>query len=155
MKMSKKIGVICLLICLFVACEERFTSTIPNASVNLTIDLIDEQLILAPSYKEYIKPEDTSFPLATDRFGFGGILVVHGFGMNSINLYVYDLACPNEAQSNVRVKPQDHGLQAKCPECGAVYDIANGWGNPISGSEYGLRRYNIGRISETRYRITN
>ena len=156
MKISKKIFVVCMLFCLHTACEEDFTSTIPFAPVNLTIDLINYNLTLAPSYKEFITWEDTSFPLETDRFGFGGILVVNGFGFggSAINLYAYDLACPNEAQHDIRVKPQDSGLQAVCPKCGAVYNTATG-GAPESGSKYWLRRYNIVEIGEKRYRITH
>ena len=154
MKVLKKIVVVCVLFCLHTACEGDFTSTIPNAPVYLTVDLYDYNLTLPPSYKEFITKKDASFPLDTYRFGFGGILLVNGFGERPVNLYAYDLACPNEAQRDIRVKPQDSGLHAVCPECKAVYNTATG-GAPASGSKYWLRRYNVVEIGYKSYRITN
>ena len=139
--------------CLSVSCSDGITSTIPNAPVSLTLDLIgrDNSLNGTLSYKEFTTPRD-----ATDRLGYGGLLVVNGLGENLVNLFVYDLACPNEAQSNIRVKPDETGLTATCPKCGAVYRIAEG-GAPQSGSKYWLRRYNVVATpgSDTRYKVTN
>jgi hypothetical protein len=153
LKMFRRILAISLLFCLIASCDENITSTIPNAPVNLTLDLAgaDASLYGSLAYKEYTTPR-----LATDRLGFGGLLVVNGIGENPIvNLFAYDLACPNEARSNVRIKPENTGL-ATCPQCGAVYRIAWG-GSPESGSRFWLKRYNVLPIqgSDTRYRVTN
>ena len=151
--MFRKILIISLLLCLCVSCDENITSTIPNAPVSLTLDLAgtDNSLNGSLSYKEYTTPR-----LATDRLGYGGLLIINGFGENLVNLYAYDLACPNEAQSNIKIKPESTGLTATCPKCGAVFRIANG-GAPESGSKFWLKRYSVAAVlgSETRYKVTN
>jgi len=151
--MLKKILLISLLICLSVSCNENITSPIPYAQVSLTLDLAGADNLLngSLSYKEYTTPR-----LATDRLGYGGLLIINGFGENLVNLYAYDLACPNEAQFNVKIKPESTGLTATCSKCGAVYRIANG-GAPESGSKFWLKRYNVVAMqgSETRYKVTN
>ena len=149
--MLRKILVISLLFCLSMSCDDNVTSTIPNAPVSLTLDLVstDNSLNGSLSYKEYTTPR-----LATDRLGYGGLLIVNGLGENLVNLYAYDLTCPNEAQSNIKIKPDDTGLTATCSKCGAVYRIATG-GAPESGSKFWLRRYNVVAESDTRYRVTN
>ncbi|MDR0232393.1 MAG: hypothetical protein LBI82_09785 [Dysgonamonadaceae bacterium] len=156
--MLKKILTISLLICLCMSCEQNITSTIPNAPVRFTINLDssrDKELNAPLSFLEYPLPPF----LDEERFGYAGVLVVNGYGdaINSINLFAYDLACPNEAQSNVKIKPDpDKTGFATCPKCGAVYYIATG-GAPLSGSKYWLRRYNVTSVqgSERRFRVTN
>jgi nitrite reductase/ring-hydroxylating ferredoxin subunit len=66
---------------------------------------------------------------AVDRIGFGGILVYTGFDGE---YYAFDMSCPYEHQTNVRVYPNDLG-QAVCEGCGSVFDIGYGIGNPSSG----------------------
>ena len=152
--MIKKLLFISILGCISMACDENIVSPIPNAPVSLTLDLMgmDNSLNASLSYKEYITPR-----LGTDRLGFGGILVINGiaFDSNPINLYAYDLACPNEVQRNIRIKPENTGLRAICPQCGAVYKIATG-GAPESGSKFWLKRYNVvqDRWNNTRYNVT-
>ncbi len=150
-KLLKKLLIIAILACLSVSCSDNVTSTIPNAPVSLTLDLVGQDNVLngSLSFKEYTAPR-----LATDRLGYGGILVINGFGDNLVNLFAYDLACPNEAQSNIKIKPASTGLKATCPSCGAVYNIANG-GAPESGSEFWLRRYSVVAVSDTRYKVAN
>ena len=151
--MLRNILTIGLLLCLSMSCDENITSTIPNAPVSLILDLAgaDNSLNSSLSFKEYTTPR-----LGTDRLGYGGLLVINGFGEDIVNLYAYDLACPNEAQSNVKIKPENTGLTATCQKCGAVYKIASG-GAPESGSKYWLKRYNVTveRGSATRYKVSN
>ena len=154
--MLKKLLIVSILCCLGMGCEEKIVSPIPNAPVNLTLDLSsyrDQKLNVSLSYIAYTK-ETTSPQLESDRFGYGGILVINGLGQDLVNLLAYDLACPNEVQANVKIKadPQETGL-ATCPQCGAVFNIANG-GAPQSGSKYWLKRYNVSQLSDTRYRVT-
>ncbi len=154
-KEMKAVGMLFLFLAFFtlVGCDEDVSSTIPYSQVSLTLDLNgkDKDLNGTLSYKEY-----TSRTLESDRLGYGGILVVNGIGENDINLYAYDLSCPNEAQSNIKIKPKTTGLTATCPQCKAVYNIANG-GFPESGSKYWLRQYLVLPIqgSETRYKVSN
>ena len=149
--MLKKYFILSIFLCACFACDENMSSTIPYAPVNLTLDLsgVDNVLNGSLSYKEYTVPQ-----LATDRLGYGGILVINGLGENTINLYAYDLACPNEGQQSVKVKPNSNGLNATCPKCNAVYYIAKS-GFPESGSKFWLRQYQVIPISDTKYRIGN
>ena len=151
--MCRKILTISLLLCLSISCDEHITSTIPNAPVSLNLDLagMDNSLNGSLSYKEFTTPR-----VATDRLGYGGLLVINGLGEYRLNLLAYDLACPNEAQANIKIKPDDTGLTAKCPQCGAVYQIATG-GAPKEGSKFWLRRYNVVAVSgsDTRFRVMN
>lgn len=153
--MLRRILTISLLFCLCTSCDEDFTSTIPNVTFRFTLDLGNEDasLIGSLSYKEFTAPRRGT---DTNRIGYGGLLVINGLGDNLVNLMAYDLACPNEAQAGIIIKPEDTGLTATCPKCGAVYRIATG-GAPESGSKFWLRRYNVvqepGR--ENRYIVTN
>lgn len=75
---------------------------------------------------------------ATDRIGFGGILVYSGFDMM---YYAFDLACPVEVNQKIRVVPNDLG-QATCETCGSVYNLSFGIADPIKGpAKETLRRY--------------
>jgi nitrite reductase/ring-hydroxylating ferredoxin subunit len=65
----------------------------------------------------------------TDRIGYGGILVYVGFDGN---YYAFDMSCPYEVKTTVRVYPNELG-QAVCEKCGSVFDISYGIGNPSSG----------------------
>ena len=150
--LKKSILIACLLFASLSACDDEIASPIPYAPVNLVLHLNgeDSRLNGSLSFIEYTRPRTE-----TDRLGFGGILVINGLGEGTINLFAYDLACPNEADRNVRIRPQDTGLRAICPKCNAVYNIANGWGSPESGSKHRLKRYNVFPISETQYRVVN
>jgi len=63
---------------------------------------------------------------AIERIGYGGVLVYTGFDGA---YYAFDMSCPYEHKSTVRVYPNELG-QAICEKCGTVYDIGYGVGNP-------------------------
>jgi hypothetical protein len=141
-----------LFLLFFPACEEELYSPVPNVRVNLTIDLglQDADLIPALATKTFTKPR-----LGMDRIGFGGILIINGYSANGeANLFAYDLACPVEVNSNVKVIPDDVG-KAKCPKCEAVYSIAYGTGIPESKSKYPLKSYMVKKTGERKYTILN
>lgn len=78
--------------------------------------------------------------LASDRIGFGGILVVHAY---DDNFYAFDLACPVEANEHVKVGIPE-GLICKCDSCGEKYDLSFGLGTPLNHiSKQGLKRYSV------------
>jgi hypothetical protein len=138
------------------SCDDEIISTIPYAPVSLTLDLKyeDSELRNPLIYKVFIK-DSINDRLASNRLGFGGILVINGRGENMlVNLFAYDLACPVEVNRNVRIKPNDLG-EATCPQCGAVYMIANGSGAPISGSENFLKTYRVSPQMNDRYSVSN
>jgi hypothetical protein len=124
------------------ACENEIFSPIPYAPVNLKLDLRFRDAKLNSVWASQIFTSGTPDLLATDRLGFGGILVINGVGDAGINLFAYDLACPVEVNKAVRVVPDDIG-HATCPQCHAVYYIANGSGAPMSGTKNFLKAYQV------------
>ena len=160
----KKIIVSILFISIAFSCEEDIYSTVPNSPVSykLNLDLypVDNQL-KAGGVGAYLCI--TQKRLETDRLGYGGLLVVNGIGEDVVNIYAYDLACPNEVQRNVLIVPEDisqtgipTAITAKCPKCGAVYNIVDGYGNPKSGSKYDLRSDRVAKtVNSGEYVVTN
>lgn len=117
-------------------CYDNYISSIPDYPVSLELNLTSTYPTFRNSVNESLVFEK---PVkATDRVGFGGILVYSGFDGN---YYAFDLACPHEADSKIKIKANDLG-QAVCETCGSVYDISYGVGNPVSGpSKEVLKRY--------------
>lgn len=111
----------------------------------------------ACSYKYFIKENRTpsNFPwTALTETGFGGILLVtdiHG------DPHAFDLACPVEAQRDVRVVVDTELQKARCPKCHSVYDIFTNYGLPVEGEalskNYALRHYHVGSGYQGQYRI--
>jgi nitrite reductase/ring-hydroxylating ferredoxin subunit len=117
-------------------CYDNYVSSIPNAAVRLQLNLTSTYPTFKDNPNSYLvfdKPVQ-----ATDRVGYGGVLVYVGFDGN---YYAFDLACPYEAKQNIKVTPNDLG-QVVCETCGTVYDISYGVGNPTEGpSKETLKRY--------------
>ena len=146
----KRILTLLLLTVFAFSCEKEYYTTIPNFPVSLTLRLenLDFDLNTNLSYKIFTQPR-----YETDRLGFGGILVINGMGINTVNLFAYDLSCPVEALRNIKVIPDNlsastssavpTAVTATCPECGAVFNIANGSGRPQEGTKYHLRSYRV------------
>jgi nitrite reductase/ring-hydroxylating ferredoxin subunit len=148
----KRTVIIFLLLFATLSCDDEYYSSIPSNPVYISLDLNfrDKDLNQALATAVFTSPRD-----AADRLGFGGVLVVNGFGEDVINLYAYDLACPEEARSDVRVAPDNTGLKAKCPKCGAVFEIAYGNGNPVSGSKNYLRTYKVAKTGDKLFKVYN
>lgn len=111
----------------------------------------------AMSWRRFIKSERVpqNFPYtAMSATGFGGILLC-----GDINGYpvAYDLSCPVECRTDVRIYIDEDALVAECPKCHSTYDVFSLWGHPLSGEAaekgYGLRRYNVHPGSQNEYRI--
>lgn len=137
---------VCLMAMLSMSCTKEPVSSIPNYSVNITIDLSREWR-LKELYSSKIFDSNYAFYQANPQVGFGGILLYHGPNNNGSGdrYYAFDAACPYEAQKNVTVEVEEGGMNAKCPKCGSVFDLSNGLGNPKTGSlatEY-LRQYPV------------
>jgi hypothetical protein len=153
-KVSYRLAVIATVLFIFIlpeACEDEIFSPIPYAPVSLSLDLRfeDSSLNNTRATKTF-----TSGKLATDRLGFGGILVINGVGLEVINLFAYDLACPVEVSREIKVVADDIG-NAVCPKCKAVYNIASGNGAPVSGSKYFLKSYRVSFQGDRRYSVSN
>ena len=106
------------------SCNDTIISSIPDYPVYLELNLSSTYPIFRNSINAsltFTKPIT-----AIDRIGYGGILVYSGFDGA---YYAFDMSCPYEHLSTVRVYPNGQG-QAVCQKCGTVYDIGYGVGNP-------------------------
>ena len=97
-----------LLVGLVTACTEP--NPIDNYPVALRLDLTfnDKALRTVPSaatYTHYSHPISSAYR----AFGFGGVLVVHGV---DAKFYAFDLSCPYENRSSVRVEPDSDIIYA-------------------------------------------
>lgn len=149
----RKAFLIVLFACIAFSCEDEIYSPIPWTSVNFTLHLNqeDSELNGKLSCKTF-----TQARISIDRCGYGGLLVINAFGGNVLDLKAYDLSCPVEAQSDIRIKPDTDGQKASCPKCGAIYNISSG-GAAISGSKHPLKQYRVtqsGQVGGT-YVVTN
>ena len=76
-----------------------------------------------------------------DQYGGGLMLITNEHGVP----YVYDLCCPVEINSNIRIEFDENNLCLRCPKCGSTYDITTG--GPMTGTakdgRYFLQSYNI------------
>lgn len=109
--------------------------------------------------------EPAGFPFSsTSATGFGGVLLISGMDPYTTTTDVplaYDLACPVEMKSTVRVEVEGELYNAVCPVCGSKYDVTMGGGAPLSGPaatgdhKYGLRKYSCYPSGTGGYIITN
>jgi nitrite reductase/ring-hydroxylating ferredoxin subunit len=162
----KKNIILILFLSVALSCKEEFYSTIPYAPVRLTLDLntYDYQLNTPLSYSIFSEnnyPKERPLP-AVLQIGYGGLLIVNGIGADAVNIYAYDLACPNEANRSALIVPENMSepgiptaITAKCPKCGAVYNIIDGLGAPQSGSTYYLRTYRVIKRGEKIFEVSN
>ena len=156
----KRLFFLLLFLSVVFSCKKEYYTSIPDFPVNLELRLENRDYVLNTNlaYEVITQPR-----LELDRLGFGGILVINGMGENFVNLYAFDLACPVEAQRNIRVVPDNlsssasavqTAITATCPKCGAVFLIANGSGAPQSGTKYFLKSYRISGYG-TQYTVVN
>lgn len=136
----RRIFCLLALFCAF-ACTTNDENAFPNSAVNLELDLTYEDKALKEqmAYKTYIYGQTTGLS-ASDRTGFGGVLVYHDiFGYSA-----YDLACPYEVKAMVRVEVDADAIKAVCPTCGSEFGIFENAGAVLKGpATQGLHRYTI------------
>lgn len=137
------IGLLILGASLVNGCDDSYVSSIPNYPVSLQLNLTTTYPTFRNSINEFLTFKARRYEY--DRIGFGGILVYSGLPDDYGNAvyYAFDMACPYEAQNNVRVYPVEDGYgQVKCEKCESVYDVAFGFGIPVSGpSKEALKKY--------------
>lgn len=168
-------GVISLLIlvCGAASCERVDSDRIPVMPVNISLgDAGTWNTYGVSGYgasRKFILSKDTrepsGFPYSqSSATGFGGILLINGmepYSMETDTPLAYDLACPVERESDVRVRVEGDLYEAVCPVCGSRYDVTMGGGGPLSGpaashdTKYGLRRYKCLPSGSGGYIITN
>ena len=127
---------ILIILAMLTGCEDNYISPIPNYPVSLRLNLTATY----PTFKNSVGQTLTFEKpiLATDRIGFGGIVVcTNHFGEYT----AYDMSCPHEAKQKIKVKPNDVG-QLVCDSCNSVYDISQQSAFPVSGpSKHPLKQY--------------
>jgi len=123
----------------FASCNDNVQSTIPDYPVYIELNLTTAPYnTFKNSYNHFFYFKTLTGLPVTSRIGYGGIIVCTGF---EGAYYAFDMACPYEAKSTIRVYPNDIG-QAVCEKCGSVFDIGYGIGNPSSSpAKETLKRY--------------
>lgn len=136
-------------------CEKIDSNRIPACSVNLPLDnqaLWDTYGVHGYGQsRRFVREihEPGNFPYnALTYTGFGGILLISGLEGQDYNTpLAYDLACPVEVKSDVRVYIDSETFEAVCPECGSRYDVCEGRGRPVSGEahqrNFGMEMYRV------------
>lgn len=123
--------------------KEQALSRIPDMPVNIQVP-VGSDLNTILSAKSITSTE--GYPADT-KLGFGGILLVNGFATDSDNnaFYAFDLACPHEANSQIRIRGDKVKLDAYCPQCQSRFEVFHGSGVPTAGvardNKTGLKRY--------------
>lgn len=115
-------------IVIFSSCakEESRDSTIPTRQVLIDINIILENKFQNPFYsKPYYNNTGT-----VKYAGYAGVLAISNAEASWI--YAYDLCCPHEAPLIDEIEVIS-SLQAQCPKCKTVYQIADGTGKATSG----------------------
>lgn len=136
-----------------VSCESIDNKRLPSVPVNIVFSTsamwntygvsgaLDTQRFILTQFERV--PRDFPYAASTST-GYGGILLVCDYYGNPI---AYDLACPVESRSDVRIKVNSESKLAECPVCHSTYAIFENFGHPLSGIAaehgYGLQRYQV------------
>lgn len=125
---------------------------LPISPVYLDLNLTyrDKELRDVLGYKTYITP-GKDYIAGKENVGYGGILVINAI---EAGLCAFDLACPNEANRNIRVEVDSDALYAVCPQCGKKYDIGigSGW---ATDSKLKLTSYRVIANGSNKWVVTN
>ncbi len=112
----------------------------------------------AGQYKRFILKDKipAGFPYtALSSTGVGGVLLCTTYTAEPV---AYDLACPVECRSDVRVFVNEEN-EAECPRCHSRYYIFESPGHPIAGPAaeegYSLKVYNVGPGSRGEYMVVS
>ncbi len=112
----------------------------------------------AGQHKRFILQEKlpAGFPYtAMSSTGLGGILLCTTYTAQPV---AYDLACPVECRSDVRVFVNENN-EAECPKCHSRYYIFESPGHPISGPAaedgFSLQVYHVGPGRSGEYMVVS
>lgn len=153
MRAAKLLPILGVLMALIAAsCQTIDDDRIPVAPVNIVFNTVADWNIYgvagAMDSREFIRDlrRPANYPYTALTYtGFGGVLLVSDVMGEPL---AYDLACPVEADKNVRVAiDTEDQMLARCPKCGSTYNVFSLQGHPVSGPAvnlaYGLRRYHV------------
>ncbi len=132
-----------------VGCEYGEYDRIPPAAVRIEFGnaaMWSKYGVAAyPDHREFIKNENLprGFTYVANSYtGYGGVMLL----CTPVNtVLAYDLSCPVERSSLIRVYYDEEDLVLRCDECGSTYDVSTG--SPLSGvaadSRYFLQPYAV------------
>lgn len=135
-----------------ISCTEISDNQLPISQVKINLSTAgywQTYGVTSPgAYRMFVKSEriPANYPYNANVYtGFGGVLLVSD--IYSGEPVAYDLSCPVERRTNVRVTIENESYDAVCASCGSHYNVMGGWGAPISGKalieKVGLTRYNV------------
>lgn len=121
---------------------------IPDRQVYIKRNIATAGLTSSMTYL-YIKNRT----LATDRIGFGGIVIVRDA---EGSFAAFDIACPNECDEDIVVGKPNEMLQCACDSCGEVFDLSFGLATPTKGiSHWQLKKYSVRIDGNNNIIVTN
>ena len=124
-------------------CGKTYESSIPSVSFSFSCNLNQSPYYKMTTPGQFLKVTRNVNGLLV---GYGGLIIGRSVFSDAGNpLYcAYDAACPVEASRSVSLEVEDDGLgTARCPECGAVFNLsANGTRSDGLGGEI-LRSYKV------------
>lgn len=117
-------------------CEDAVNDRIPAAAVNINFGNAAIWGVYGvsayPDHREFIKSENKprGFTyVANSATGYGGVMLV----CTPTNVVLaYDMSCPVERSSTIRIEYDDDELVLRCPHCNSTYDVSTG--SPLSGT---------------------
>lgn len=132
-----------------IGCDSGDRDRIPAAAVRVEFasQSMWDQYGVSGSYihRRFILSQKlpAGFPYtASSATGYGGLMLVTN---EHAVPFVYDLCCPVEINSSIRIEFDEDNFCLRCPKCGSTYDISTG--GPMSGAakdgRYFLQSYNI------------
>lgn len=125
------------------SCENERNDVIPDVYVDFTMDLEDYPALTTTLGAVTVGKNDLRIPKREYAGGFNGNgIIIINTSDEYIPFYAYDRTCPHDYsidQSSIKVNLDF--VQAICPKCSTVYELAGG-GYPISGpGRYQLKNY--------------
>lgn len=158
-------------LCGVAACNTVDDNRIPSLPVNINLSTADMWVTYGVSgygeYRTFVRSlrEPRNFPYTdVTATGFGGVLLISGVNPYTLEAGVplaYDLSCPVECKSDIRVAiVYDDAIPvAVCHECGSTYDVVELGGSPTDGPakqrRLGMRRYECRETGYGGYLILN
>ena len=140
---SIRLLVIVALSLLVTGCERGDFDRIPAAAVRIEFGnavMWSKYGVAAyPDNKEFIKSENKpkGFTYVANSYtGYGGVLLLCD-PTNTVR--AYDLSCPVERSSKVRIHFDKEDLVLRCEKCGSTYDVTTGV--PLSGTAHTHRYF--------------
>lgn len=132
------------------SCGKGTEPSTPVFPVSLSIQL-DEQ-----AYRPLLEPASilikTSPSRASERLGYGGLVLVHSLTQGTY--YAYDASCPYENRSDIHLQASE-ALELHCPSCGSRFEALGGTGVALAGpSRSPLRKYRA-QLAGKRLSISN